>query len=133
VEKTMSIVRINPYLFPAERASVTGGWTPAADVWETADAYRIDLDVPSLSANEVEVSVEEGVLIMSGERRRAERQEGERNHRLERRSGQFSRRFKLPENADPDAISARVHCGVLEVTIAKREEHKPRRVEVIAA
>ena len=128
----MSIVRFTPY-FPAERARRAGGWTPAADVWETPEAYRIDLDIPSVSADAVDVMVEENVLIMSGERTRPERTEGERDHRLERRYGRFTRRFRLPEDADPDAVEARVVHGVLEVRIAKREEHKPRRIEVNAA
>ncbi len=128
----MSIVRFNPY-FAADRRPASESWTPVADVWETADAYRIDLEIPSVSAEAVAVAVEDGVLVMSGERTRSERAEGERNHRLERRAGKFSRRFKLPEDADADAISARVANGVLEVTVSKREERKPRRIEVIAA
>ena len=115
------------------RPGSPAGWTPAADVWETESAYRIDLEIPSVPAEAVEVSLDDGVLVMSGERSRAERAEGERNHRLERRAGKFSRRFKLPEDADAQAISARVVNGVLEVTVGKREESKPRRIEVIAA
>ena len=128
----MSIVRFNPY-FAADRRSVPAGWTPVADVWESADAYRIDLEIPSVPAEAVDVSVEEGLLILSGERSRPERTEGERNHRLERRTGEFRRCFKLPEDADTQDISARVANGLLEVTISKREENKPRRVEVVAA
>ena len=128
----MSIVRFNPY-FVADRRTAANSWTPVADVWETVDAYRIDLEIPSVPADAVAVAVEDGVLIMSGERSRAERGEGERNHRLERRAGRFSRRFKLPEDANADAITARVVAGVLEVSVSKREEKKPRRIEVIAA
>ena len=128
----MSIVRLNPY-FAADRRAAAESWTPAADVWETAEAYRIDLEIPSVPADAVDVAVEDGVLIMSGERNRTERAEGERNHRLERRAGRFSRRFKLPEDADAEAISARVVNGVLEVTVNKQEERKPRRIEVVAA
>lgn len=128
----MSIVRFNPY-FAAGRRTAQAGWTPAADVWETGSAYRIDLEIPSVPADAIDVAVEDGVLIMSGERSRVERAEGERNHRLERRAGRFSRRFELPEDADADAISARVADGVLEVTVGKRAESKPRRIEVNAA
>ena len=127
----MSIVRFNPFFEPDRRGPAS--WVPVADVWETPDAYRIDLDVPAVAAADVHVSVEDGVLLIKGERKRAERDEGDRNHRLERRYGQFSRRFRLPETADADGISARVTNGVLELTIAKAEEEKPRRVEVIAA
>jgi HSP20 family protein len=128
----MSIVRFNPY-FAADRRAAPESWTPVADVWETAEAYRIDLEIPSVPAEAVDVAVEDGVLIMSGERSRPERAEGERNHRLERRAGKFSRRFKLPEDADAEAIGARVANGVLEVTVSKQEERKPRRIEVVAA
>ena len=128
----MSIVRFNPY-FPAGRTGRAAGWTPAADVWETPDAYRIDLDIPSVAAEAVEVTVEENVLVMSGERARPERSEGERGHRLERHYGRFSRRFRLPEDADADSVEARVVNGVLEVRIPKAEAHKPRRIEVVAA
>lgn len=128
----MSIVRFNPY-FASDRRVASDNWTPVADVWETGSAYRIDLEIPSVPAEAVDVSVEDGVLVMSGERGRVERAEGERNHRLERRAGKFSRRFKLPEDADAEAISALVANGILEVTVGKREESKPRRIEVIAA
>ncbi len=128
----MSIVRFNPYI-PADRVNRDSGWTPAADVWETPEAYHIDLDIPSVRADAVAVTVEERVLVMSGERARPERAEGERSHRLERRYGRFNRRFALPEDANPDSVEAKVVNGVLEVRIAKREENKPRRVEVIAA
>ena len=127
----MSIVRFNPYF--ADRRPAPAGWVPAADIWETPDSYRIDLEIPSVAADAVDVSLDEGVLVMSGERSRPERDEGERNHRLERRTGRFSRRFRLPEDADAERISARVVAGVLEVSIAKREERKPKRIEVIAA
>lgn len=128
----MSIVRFNPY-FVSDQPGAADGWTPVADVWESRDAYHIDLEIPSVPAEAVDVSVEEGMLIVSGERSRQERAEGERNHRLERRAGKFCRRFKLPKDADVQAISARVANGLLEVTISKAEEKKPRRIEVIAA
>ncbi len=128
----MSIVRFNPW-WEIDRSLNPGGWVPVADVWETPSAYRIDLELPAVAAEDVDVSVNEGVLEISGERRPRERGEDERSHRVERRYGRFSRRFRLPENADEDAIRARVANGVLEVTIDKRAEHRPRRIEVIAA
>ncbi len=128
----MSIIRFNPYIADGRR-SAPESWTPVADVWETPEAYRIDLEVPSVAADDVDVCIEEGVLIISGERSRPARAEGERNHRLERRAGQFARRFRLPEDVDAQAISARVANGLLEVTVGKREEKKPQRIEVVAA
>lgn len=128
----MSIVRFNPF-FDVERTAVPEGWVPVADVWETPAAFRIDIEIPAVAAQSVDVSVDEGILVISGERRQTERAEADRNHRLERHHGKFSRRFRLPESADVQAISARIESGVLEVTIAKLAELKPRRIEVIAA
>ena len=128
----MSIVRFNPW-WELDRNLNSSGWIPAADVWETPAAYRIDLEIPAVAAGQVDVTVEEGILTISGERQRVERAEDEREHRVERRYGPFSRKFRLPKNADENAISARVRNGVLEVTIEKQSEHQPRRVEVIAA
>ncbi len=129
----MSIVRLNPWL-EANRGAVANNWTPPADVWETPSAYRIDLEIPAVRAEDVDVSVDDGVLIIIGKRERIELNEAEdQAHRLERRHGNFARRFRLPENADADEISAHIINGVLALTIAKRAEARPRRIEVNAA
>ena len=138
----MSIVQFNPWR-ELERLSVntspaTGpingnGWTPVVDIWETPEAFRIDMEVPAVQADDVDVSVDEGVLRISGVRKQVERAEDEQNHRLERRYGSFSRTFKLPENADEEKISARVNNGVLALSISKKTVVEPRRIEVIAA
>lgn len=129
----MSIVRLNPW-FEVNRGAAANNWTPPADVWETPSAYRIDLEIPAVRAEDVDVSVDEGVLIITGKRERTELIEAEdQAHRLERRHGTFARRFRLPENADADGISARINDGVLALTIAKRTEARPKRIEVNAA
>ena len=138
----MSIVQFNPWR-DLERLSVntsplngpinSNGWTPVVDIWETAEAFRIDMEVPAVQADDVDVSVDEGVLRIGGVRKQVERAEDEQNHRLERRYGSFSRTFKLPENADEEKISARVNNGVLALSISKKTVVEPRRIEVIAA
>ena len=139
----MSIVQFNPWR-ELERLSAnpgptnadpgnSRGWIPVVDIWETPEAFRIDMEVPAVQAEDVNVSVDEGVLRVSGERKQVERAEDERTHRLERRYGSFSRTFKLPENADEENISARVDHGVLALSIAKKTVLEPRRIEVIAA
>lgn len=139
----MSIVHWNPWrefddLFtrvggtPGE-SLVRSEWLPAVDITETQTAYRIDLEIPAVSAENVDVSVKDGVLTVSGERK-AESESGEgKRHRVERRWGRFSRSFRLPENADADSIEARARDGVLYLTIAKQEKAQPRRIEVNAA
>ena len=128
----MSIVRLTPW---RERDGVAsnGGWAPRVDVWETAEAYRMDAEIPAVSAEEVEVSINEGVLSIRGERKTASLDEGDRRHHTERRFGPFYRSFRLPDNADADRVSARVANGVLELTIDKQTAAVPRRIEVIAA
>ena len=139
----MSIVQFNPWRELGRLSANPGptnadpgnsrGWIPVVDIWETPEAFRIDMEVPAVQAEDVNVSVDEGVLRVSGERKQVERAEDERNHRLERRYGSFSRTFKLPENADEENISARVDHGVLALSIAKKTVLEPRRIEVIAA
>ena len=129
----MSIVRLNPW-FEVNRGTAANNWTPPADVWETPSAYRIDLEIPAVRAEDVDVSVDDGVLIITGKRDRIALTEAEdQAHRLERRHGTFARRFRLPENADADGISAHIAEGVLALTVAKRAEARPRRIEVNAA
>jgi HSP20 family protein len=89
--------------------------------------------VPAVRAEAVEVTVENGVLTVAGERAGHERDSAERVHRQERRAGRFQRRFRLPEAADPDSVQARVVDGVLELTIGKHQAERPRRIEVNAA
>ena len=135
----MSIVQWNPWkefddLFgrvvrtPSEHLSGSE-WQPAVDITEAESSYRIELEIPGVPASEVAVSVKDGVLTVSGERKFETEAEG-RRHRIERRYGKFSRSFRLPEDADDGAIGARARDGVLCLTVAKKEKAKPRSIEV---
>ncbi len=135
----MSIVQWNPWrefddIFgrvvrtPSEHLSGME-WLPAVDITESDSAYRIELEIPGVPTDEVEVSVKEGVLTVSGERKFETENHG-RKHRIERRYGRFSRSFRLPEDADENAISARARDGVLGLTVAKKEKAQPRTIEV---
>lgn len=143
----MSIVHWNPWrefddLFtrvsaaPGE-ALARSEWLPPVDITETESAYRIDVELPAVSAEQVDVSVKDGVLTVSGERTgQSESTEGSaagKRHRVERRWGKFSRSFRLPENVDEESIEARHRDGVLYLTIAKKDKAQPRRIEVSAA
>jgi len=105
-------------------------WVPAVDVHETPDEYRIEADVPGIDPKDIDVTLENGVLTLKGERR-AERstEEGGARH-IERSYGSFVRRFALPDTADADNVEARADNGVLRLTIKKKAESKPRRIEV---
>ncbi len=139
----MSIVQWNPWrefddLFtrvagaPGEALS-RSEWLPPVDITETDKDYRIDLEIPAVAADDVDVSVKDGVLTVSGERKtESESGEGKR-HRVERRWGKFSRSFRLPENVNADTIDARIRDGVLYLVIAKQDNAQPRRIEVNAS
>ncbi len=104
-------------------------WSPPVDISETEVDYRINVEIPAVSADDVNVTVKDGVLTVSGERH-DEKEDSHKNHRLERRYGRFTRTFKLPENADEESISASSKDGVLYVVIAKRKKETPRTIKV---
>ena len=104
-------------------------WVPPVDISETDTEFRIDIELPAVAADDVNVSVKDGVLVVSGERQ-SDRADESRSHRVERRYGAFRRSFRLPENADEERISAQAKDGVLYLTVAKREKELPRSIEV---
>jgi len=111
-----------------ERASNV--WAPRADLSETDDHYILSMDLPGIKADDVEVTFEDGMLNISGERSVSKKEEGGQYHRIERSYGQFFRSFRFGENADPDGIEADFDDGVLSIRVPKREASKPRRIEV---
>ncbi|KAL5983460.1 hypothetical protein ACLOJK_017546 [Asimina triloba] len=100
---------------------------------ETPEAHVFKADLPGLNKEEVKVEVEEGrVLQISGERSREKEEKSDKWHRVERSSGKFQRRFRLPENAKVEGVKAAMENGVLTVTVPKEEAKKPdvRAVEI---
>jgi HSP20 family protein len=114
----------------AGRESVRGSWTPPVDVRETADAIKLEIELPGFSSENVDVTLESSMLTISGERSFEEATEGETCHRIERTYGSFERSFQVPNNVDPTKIDARFDSGVLHMTLPKREESKPRSIKV---
>ena len=113
---------------PVRRAD----WLPLVDIRETEQAYEIDVEVPAVASEDLSVSIADGVLTVSGERKVAERDESEagRVHRVERRYGRFVRNFQLPDDADHEKIEAESKHGVLYLKIAKREGALSRTIDV---
>src|SRR5438874_6700714 len=107
-------------------------WTPLADITEDDREYVIKAELPELRKEDVKVTVENGVLTMSGERK-FEKEEKKKYHRVERGYGSFVRTFALPEDADADKIKAEFKHGVLEVHLPKNEKAKPKQIEVNVA
>jgi HSP20 family protein len=115
-----------------ETSSATADWAPAVDIREEANRYVLIADVPGVEPDQIEVTAENGVLTLRGERRVADAQEQRNFKRVERFHGAFHRRFALPDAVDTDQISATCRNGVLEVAIPKHERLQPRRVPVSA-
>jgi HSP20 family protein len=108
-------------------------WVPAVDIVELQDGFLLRADVPGVVAEDIEVSMEDGILTISGERPADSHDEAEGVRRFERRTGHFSRRFSLPDTANAEDIAAKCANGILEVTIPKLPEVQPRRITVEAA
>ncbi len=105
-------------------------WAPRADVAETEDGYLLSMDLPGVKAEDLDVTYEDGVLKISGERSLAREHESGQYHRIERAYGRFFRSFRFGENADPDKIEADFDGGVLTLRVGKAEQSRPRRIEV---
>ncbi|NNM01689.1 MAG: Hsp20/alpha crystallin family protein [Gammaproteobacteria bacterium] len=109
---------------------VTSNWTPAVDIREEKDAFVLQADIPGVDPKDIEITMENGVLTVKGERRIEKESEEDTFKRVERAYGVFYRRFSLPETANPDAITASGNHGVLKVRIPKQELAQPRRISV---
>jgi len=108
-------------------------WVPAVDIYEEKDRYLLHADVPGVAAEDIDVSMDNGVLKVSGERRAEARTDTGGVQRIERVTGRFFRHFTLPETADAEGITAKVSNGILEVSIPKLPEIQARRISVEAA
>lgn len=108
-------------------------WTPAVDIIEHKDRFIVRADVPGVDPADIDVSMDGGVLGVSGERLAEDRSEADGVQRYERVSGRFYRRFTLPETADAESITAKSANGILEISIPKQPEIRARRIAVESA
>lgn len=113
-----------------ESAVVTSQWVPRVDIKEEAGRFVIYADLPGIDPDQIDVQMDKGILTIKGERSSESTTETERFSRVERRYGSFHRRFALPDSADADGIAAIGRNGVLEITIPKKPESAPRRIQV---
>jgi len=111
-------------------SAVTSHWTPAVDIREEPGEFVLTADLPGVEASDIEVTMQEGMLVIRGERKLERSDEGGGFKRVERVHGSFYRRFTLPDVADPEGVSARSENGVLTVKIPKRAATQPRKISV---
>jgi HSP20 family protein len=118
---------------PNDVETPVSDWVPAVDIVEEKDRFLLRADVPGVTPADIDVSMEDGVLTIAGERHTEKHEDAEGVRRFERVSGRFYRRFTLPETADAEGIAAKSSNGILEVSIPKLPEVQPRRITVEAA
>jgi len=114
----------------ASGRAATTAWAPALDISERKDAYLVTVELPGVEADDLEITLEDGLLTIQGERQFTAESSEQQFHRVERRYGAFRRSITLPSQVKADAIEASFENGVLEVVVPKAEEAKPKRIQV---
>lgn len=126
----MNIVHYEPWHVLNRLHREIDSWVPSVDVREDANRFTVHADLPGVEAKDVQITADNGILTIRGERR-FQKQEGKRGfERLERVEGSFLRRFTLPDNVRAEEIKARHNNGVLEIVIPKQAAPEPRRINV---
>jgi len=108
----------------------TQAWAPAVDITERKDAYLVTMELPGVGTDDFEITFEDGLLTIQGERHAAGDMAGEKVHRIERRFGAFRRSITLPSHVQPDKIQASAQDGVLLILVPKAKEAHARRIQV---
>ena len=107
-----------------------GKWSPTLDVAETDQEVIVKADLPGIDPKDIEITVSGDVLTVRGEKKQESEEEGKNFHRVERHYGSFARQVHLPTAVDAERIEAKASNGVLTITLPKRPEVQPRRIEV---
>ena len=105
-------------------------WRPAVDIRESGEAYVVSAELPGLNREDVQITIENNVLKLTGERRFEKEVKEEEYHRVERAYGSFSRAFALPTRVDPARVEAAFKDGILTITVPKAAEARPRKIEI---
>jgi HSP20 family protein len=105
-------------------------WSPLVDISEDAKEYLIKTELPEVKKEDVKITMEDGTLTITGDRKFEKEENGKKYHRVERAYGTFGRSFSLPDDASPAKVTADFKDGVLKVHLAKNEKARPQQVEV---
>ena len=109
-----------------------GAWSPQVDIFENQNEIVLEAELAGMKPEDVDISIENNVLTIHGERKFEKKDESDNFHRVERSYGSFTRSFTLPPTVSSESANAEFENGVLRLTLAKREEAKPRRIEIKA-
>jgi HSP20 family protein len=110
--------------------AATPAWAPALDIAERTDAYLVTVELPGVKLDDLQITLEDGLLTIQGERHFAHDSSKEQVHRVERCSGAFRRAITLPAHVMADQVEATIEDGVLRILVPKAEQAKPKRIQV---
>jgi HSP20 family protein len=113
-----------------QTSSATADWVPPADIEEYTDRFVLKLDIPGVDASAVEITLEQGILTVVGDRPKDHAERDLQRGRIERPTGRFHRHFALPETADSNGVQAAGKNGVLQINIPKQPKAQPKRIKV---
>jgi HSP20 family protein len=108
----------------------SSAWAPALDIAERTDAYLVAVELPGVKLDDLQITMEDGLLTIQGERQVTSESSKEQYHRVERSSGAFRRSITLPAHVMADAVEASMEDGVLRILVPKADEAKPTRIQV---
>jgi len=114
-------------------SDVFNSWAPALDIYEDKDALIVTAEIPGMKKEDIDISLQDGVLTVSGERKNEKKYEGSETSRSERFFGRFQRSVSLPKKVDADHVKASYKDGILTINLPKAAEAKPRQIEVKTA
>lgn len=109
---------------------LNGAWSPRVDIYEDKDRLILEAELPGMKREDFDISVENNVITLKGERKFEKKSEGNNYHRVERSYGSFTRSFTLPQTVKAEGATADFDNGVLHISLPKREETRARRIEV---
>ncbi len=122
--------RLFDFSWPSPDSGLFSGWSPALDVHDDKDSLFVTVELPGMKKDEIDISLHDGVLTVSGERKQEREQEEGATFRSERYFGKFQRSVTLPSRVDSGKVRASYHDGVLTIELPKVEEAKPKTIEV---
>ena len=111
-------------------SAATADWIPPADIEEYADRFILKIDIPGVDSNAIEITLEQGILTVSGERPKDRADNDLQRGRIERPTGHFHRHFALPETADSNGVQAAGKSGVLQIIIPKQPKAQPKKIKI---
>lgn len=122
--------RMMDRIFREGNLTETGMWLPPIDLSETNDKITVKAEIPGIDPKDIDISIQENTLFLKGEKREEKEEKGKNYYRIERQYGSFSRSVVLPATVDTDKVTAECKNGVLEITLQKKEEVKPKQISI---